>query len=86
MARLERIYKREDLTPAQRIQQRDTVFTNWRADYRSKVVPQLQTNAFRGYAEEPLNNATLIGRVTSTTWSRVAKRVPGGMAGGCSSG
>ena len=59
--RLERVYKRDDLTAAQRIQQRDTIFTNWRTDYRSKVVPQLQTNAFRSYAEEPLNNATLIG-------------------------
>ena len=61
VARLERIYKRDDLTAAQRIQQRDTVFTNWRADYQQRVVPQLQTNSFRDYAESPLNNATLIG-------------------------
>jgi predicted aminopeptidase len=61
VSRLERIYKRDDLTVAQRIQQRDTVFSNWRGDYRKRVVPQLTTNAFRGYAEEPLNNATLIG-------------------------
>jgi predicted aminopeptidase len=61
VARLERIYQRDDLTAAQRIEQRDTVFANWRADYRRRVVPQLQTNAFRDYAETPLNNATLIG-------------------------
>jgi predicted aminopeptidase len=59
--RLERIYNRNDLTVEQRVQQRDTVFSNWRADYRARVVPLLQTNAFRNYAESPLNNATLIG-------------------------
>ncbi len=61
VTRLQRIYQRDDLTPAQRIQQRDTVFTNWRVDYRGRVVPQLRTDAFRDYAEAPLNNATLIG-------------------------
>ena len=61
VGRLERVYQRDDLTPAQRIQQRDTVFGNWRADYRRRVVPQLQTNSFRDYADAPLNNATLIG-------------------------
>jgi predicted aminopeptidase len=59
--RLERVYKRDDLTTAQRIEQRDTVFSNWRADYRTRIVPQLQTNSFRAYAQQPLNNATLIG-------------------------
>ncbi len=61
VARLERIYKRDDLTAAQRIQQRDTVFTNWRVDYGRHVVPRLQTSSFRDYADSPLNNATLIG-------------------------
>jgi predicted aminopeptidase len=61
VTRLERVYKRADLSAAQRIQQRDTVFRNWRTDYRQRVVPQLQTRSFRDYADEPLNNATLIG-------------------------
>ncbi|HEX6065949.1 MAG TPA: aminopeptidase [Longimicrobiales bacterium] len=61
VTRLERIYKRDDLTRAQRIEQRDTVFTNWKADYRARVVPRLQTGSFRDYADSPLNNATLIG-------------------------
>lgn len=61
VARLDRIYKRDDLTAAQRIQQRDTVFSNWRSDYRARVAPRLKTTAFRRYADEPLNNATLIG-------------------------
>jgi predicted aminopeptidase len=61
VARLERVYQRDDLTAAQRVQQRDTVFANWRVDYQNKVVPLLQTNSFRAYAQEPLNNATLIG-------------------------
>lgn len=59
--RLERIYKRDDLSVAQRVQQRDTVFQNWRADYQRAVVPQLETSAFRDYAASPLNNARLIG-------------------------
>ena len=61
VARLERVYQRDDLTAAQRVQQRDTVFRNWRNDYRSRVVPLLKTNSFRDYADSPLNNATLIG-------------------------
>jgi predicted aminopeptidase len=61
VVRLERVYKRDDLTVAQRIQQRDTVFANWRADYERDVVPKLQTTSFRDYAKAPLNNATLIG-------------------------
>jgi predicted aminopeptidase len=61
VARLERVYQRDDLSAPQRIQQRDTVFANWRVDYQNKIVPQLLTNSFRGYAQEPLNNATLIG-------------------------
>lgn len=61
VARLQRIYNRDDLSVAQRVRQRDTVFTNWRADYRRNVVPRLQTNSFRDYADAPLNNATLIG-------------------------
>jgi predicted aminopeptidase len=61
VARLERIYQRDDLTVAQRIEQRDTVFANWRADYERNVVPRLQTSSFRNYAKNPLNNATLIG-------------------------
>lgn len=61
VGRLERVYQRDDLTAAQRIEQRDTVFGNWRAEYRQRVVPRLQTNSFRDYAEAPLNNATLIG-------------------------
>ena len=61
VTRLERVYKRDDLTVAQRVQQRDTVFANWRADYQRNVVPKLQTNSFRDYADAPLNNATLIG-------------------------
>lgn len=61
VARLERIYQRDDLTIEQRVQQRDTVFQNWKADYEQDVVPKLQTNSFRDYAKSPLNNATLIG-------------------------
>ena len=61
VARLQRIYQRDDLTVAQRVEQRDTVFTNWKRDYQRDVAPRLKTNSFRDYAQRPLNNATLIG-------------------------
>jgi predicted aminopeptidase len=58
---LEALYARTDLTPAQKIEQRATVFSAWADRYRREVVPRLQTRAFRDYADEPLNNARLIG-------------------------
>lgn len=58
--RLEAIYNRPNLTFAEKVAQRDTVFHNWAANYKSNVVPQLRTG-FRRYADEPLNNARLIG-------------------------
>ena len=59
--RLEAIYNSAQLSVAQKVAQRDTVFRNWSSQYHSVVVPQLQTNSFRRYADEPLNNARLIG-------------------------
>ncbi len=61
VGRLERLYGRTDLSSAQKIAERVHVFRDWADHYRSDVVPQLRTAAFRHYADEPLNNARLIG-------------------------
>src|SRR5688500_18712347 len=59
VARLQQVYKNENLETAEKIRDRDTVFTNWAAHYKRDVVPKLRTLAFTNYAAEPLNNARL---------------------------
>lgn len=61
VTRLQRVYKNESLSTGEKLRDRDTVFTNWAANYKTTVVPQLRTLAFTTYADEPLNNARLIG-------------------------
>jgi predicted aminopeptidase len=61
VAGLETVYGREDLSAAQKIEQRQQVFRDWAVRYRRDVVPQLRTLAFRDYADESLNNARLVG-------------------------
>ena len=58
---LETLYDRKDITVAQKITQRADVFRSWADSYRRDVVPKLKTRAYRSYANEPLNNARLIG-------------------------
>ena len=58
---LEQLYNRTDLTSAQKIAQRGAVFKAWATNYRSDVAPKLKTRAFLTYADDPLNNARLIG-------------------------
>ncbi|HEX6557985.1 MAG TPA: aminopeptidase [Longimicrobiales bacterium] len=60
VAGLEAVYNRADLTTEQKIEQRAVVFRDWAAGYKRDVVPQLKLS-FRRYADEPLNNARLIG-------------------------
>lgn len=61
IANLKELYERPGLTSAQRIAQREAVFTAERARFARDVAPRLRTNSFRGYDQQPLNNATLIG-------------------------
>jgi predicted aminopeptidase len=58
---LERLYDRKDVSTAQKLEQRGEVFGTWALAYRRDVAPKLRTFAFRTYADEPLNNARLIG-------------------------
>lgn len=61
VARLEHVYNAENLTTAQKISIRDTVFSNWKQSYKRDVIPKLRTLSFRYYADGPINNARLIG-------------------------
>ena len=61
VSRLERVYNNEALSKEKKTQDRDTVFVNWARNYKTDVVPRLRTLAFTTYADEPLNNARLIG-------------------------
>jgi predicted aminopeptidase len=61
VSRLQRVYLNDGLNTAEKVRDRDTVFTNWAQHYKRDVVPRLRTLAFTNYAAEPLNNARLIG-------------------------
>ncbi|HUP90432.1 MAG TPA: aminopeptidase [Longimicrobiales bacterium] len=61
VARLEHVYNNAGLSVSQKVSIRDTVFSNWRVSYKSDVVPKFRTLSFRSYADQPLNNARLIG-------------------------
>jgi predicted aminopeptidase len=61
VGKLQAVYKNQSLSTAQKIEQRQAVFTNWAERYKRDVVPRLRTLSFTTYADEPLNNARLIG-------------------------
>jgi predicted aminopeptidase len=58
---LEDLYTRDDLSSAAKITAREAIFAAARSRFRAEVLPGLHTAAFRGFADRPLNNATLIG-------------------------
>jgi predicted aminopeptidase len=60
VAALEELYARPGLSSADRIRLREDVYSNARTRFRAEVEPKLRTNAFRGFDQEPLNNAALI--------------------------
>src|SRR5262245_14671575 len=60
VAALEELYARPRLTSADRIRLREDVYANARKHFKSDVEPKLRTTAYRGFDEEPLNNAALI--------------------------
>ena len=60
VAKLEGVYNNGSYTTEEKLAQREVVFKEWAAHYRTEVVPQLQW-AFKRYADSPLNNARLIG-------------------------
>lgn len=61
VARLEQVYGDSALSVPQKIDRRAAVFRDWAQSYRTQVVPRFRTLAFRTYADDPLNNARLIG-------------------------
>ena len=61
VAELEAIYGRTDIDTARKLELREEVFERARRTFTDVVEPQLRTNAYRGFARRPMNNATLIG-------------------------
>jgi len=61
VAGLEAVYGDSTLTREQKIERRELVFSSAKERFRNEVRPTLRTTAFRNFAEQPINNATLIG-------------------------
>ncbi|MEJ2677790.1 MAG: aminopeptidase [Gemmatimonadota bacterium] len=61
IARLETLYARTDLTPDQKIVEREPIFQAARDRFEDDVLPRLRTRSFQYFVDRPLNNATLIG-------------------------
>ena len=59
--RLETLYARTDLDRDGKLTRRQAIFADARRRFVREVRPTLRTSAFRGFEDEPLNNATLIG-------------------------
>jgi predicted aminopeptidase len=59
---LETLYAREDLTPEQKIEQRETIFGEAMRHFREELRPRFEVSTFASFEQLPLNNATLVGR------------------------
>lgn len=63
VARLEALYGRADLSREAKLAAREEIFTEARRRFRDEVAPQFRIRGNYGaFAQQPLNNATLIGR------------------------
>lgn len=62
VASLEALYAREDLTSAQKIEQREIVFERARTTFETEIQPDFEILTFSNFARAPLNNASLIAR------------------------
>jgi len=59
---LEALYRRQDLSTAEKIRLREEIFTRGQRSFTDTVRPQLQVSSYSSFAREPLNNALLIAR------------------------
>ncbi|MBA4156015.1 MAG: aminopeptidase [Gemmatimonadetes bacterium] len=62
VADLEALYARTELTSEQKVVAREGVFAGAQHEFAETVRPQLRVSTFASFGQEPLNNATLIGR------------------------
>ena len=60
---LETVYFDPNLTLEQKIQRRETVFAEGLARFDTDLAPTFEAVTFAGFRNDPLNNATLLGRV-----------------------
>ncbi|MEO5510254.1 MAG: aminopeptidase [Longimicrobiales bacterium] len=59
--RLEAVYRREDLTTAAKLTQKVALLAAAKVRFSAEVEPSLQTTGYRGFLNQEVNNATLIG-------------------------
>ncbi|HET7321853.1 MAG TPA: aminopeptidase [Longimicrobiaceae bacterium] len=61
VTRLDSLYS-SNLSYQEKLQRREVVFEQAKEEFAERVQPQLQVRSYAGFAETPLNNATLISR------------------------
>lgn len=59
---LRTLYARTDLSPGQKVREREAVFTAAQRRFADEVRPRLRVDTFASFTRDPLNNATLISR------------------------
>lgn len=59
---LRTLYARADLSPGQKVREREAVFTAAQRRFADEVRPRLRVDTFASFTRDPLNNATLISR------------------------
>lgn len=59
--RLEAVYNRKDLALAAKLSQKAAIIAEAKARFRTDVAPSLQTTGYRGFGDEEVSNASLIG-------------------------
>jgi predicted aminopeptidase len=62
VGRLEALYGRADLTAAQKVEQREALFDQAKADFKNRIQPRFRAGTYSSFLTAPLNNATLISR------------------------
>lgn len=62
IAELDLLYGRADLSAERKIALREPIFVAARERFRDEVLPAMRTDRFRGFEQQPMNNATLLAR------------------------
>ncbi|MEZ4416232.1 MAG: aminopeptidase [Gemmatimonadota bacterium] len=63
VAELETLYGRTDLSEAEKLSGREAVFQRHRERFASEVQPTFEAGRYQSFLDQPLNNATLLGRM-----------------------
>ena len=63
VAELEALYGRTDLSEAEILEDRERVFAAARTRFRDEVQPTFEARRYQAFLDQPLDNATLLGRM-----------------------